>query len=185
MYVALVSKVSLPRHLTVVWQLTASNVMWTWFEENTRFPNNWGINWLWNDEVFVIVWYSIAGIIVTYAIIHLALWWIFNICAIFWKVQFPFHSRFYDQTNRTRYVHITCVVAAIILPVYAPLAIALKGGFIPSRFPPFVCLGRDVDAIFYTVIAPSTVILSIGTTLLLLIFWRIRQVRSSKYNYII
>ena len=91
----------------------------------------------------------------TYAIIHLSLWWIFNICAIFWKVQFPFHSRYYDQSNRTRYVHIACVVAAIILPVYAPLAIALNGGFAITRFPPTGCLGRDVDAIFYTVIYSS------------------------------
>ena len=119
---------------------------------------------------------SLLGMAGTYAIIHIALWWIFNLCAIFWKVQFPFHSRYYDQTNKTRYVHITCVVTAIVLPIYAPLAISLKDGFVLTRFPPIVCLGRDVDVNFYTVVAPTTILFAIGTTTLLLILWRIRQV---------
>ena len=123
-------------------------------------------------------YYCISGIIEAYGILNVTLWWIFNISAVFWKVQFPFHSRYYDQTNQTRYVHIACVVAAIILPVYAPLAIALKGGFILSRFPPILCLGRNVDANFYAVLAPITILLGIGTTMLLLILWRIRQVTS-------
>ncbi|CAI8034489.1 hypothetical protein GBAR_LOCUS19414, partial [Geodia barretti] len=126
-----------------------------------------------------------SGIIEAYGILNVTLWWIFNICAIFWKVQFPFHARYYDQTNRTKYVHITCVVAAIILPLYAPLAIALKGGFIPSRFPPIICLGREVDANFYAVLAPITILLGIGTTMLLLILWRIRQVtRHTQIHYL-
>ena len=100
-------------------------------------------------------------------------------------MQFPFHARYYDQTNRTKYVYITCVVAAIILPLYAPLAIALKGGFIPSRFPPIICLGREVDANFYAVLAPITILLGIGTTMLLLILWRIRQVtRHTQIHYL-
>ena len=119
----------------------------------------------------------------TYAIIHLALWWILNVAALYWRVRFPFHSRYYDKSNRTRYVHISCVIIAIVLPLYAPLALFLKGGFTITRFPPTGCFGGDVDTIFYSVIAPTTVILAIGTTMLLLLLWRIRQVATIAYLF--
>ena len=72
---------------------------------------------------------------------------------------------------------------AIVLPFYAPLALFLKGGFTIIRSPPVICFGRDVDTNFYSVIAPTTVILAIGTTMLLLLFWRIRQVATIAYLF--
>ena len=104
------------------------------------------------------------------------MWWLFNICAIYWKVQFPFHARYYDKTNQTRYIHIFCVVIALILPITAPVTLAIKGGYTFSRFPPVICVGRDIDANFYVVVLPSTLICAVGTTLLLVIFWKIRRV---------
>ena len=83
----------------------------------------------------------------SYSIIQGILWWLFNICAIFWKVKFPFHD---DKTNKTKYIHMLCVISGLLLPITAPVTISLKGGFTFSRFPPVVCVGRDVDANFYT-----------------------------------
>ena len=117
-----------------------------------------------------------AGFVETYAIIHGTLWWVLNICAIFWKVQFPFHSRYYDKTNQTIYIHIGCVIIAIVLPLFSAFAVLLKGGFTIPRFPPVACVGRDVDVNFYTVVGPTTLLFALGTTVLLLIFWRIRRV---------
>ena len=105
-----------------------------------------------------------------------SLWWILNIIAIFWKVQIPFHSRYYDNMNRTRYIHIACVIIALIFPVVAPVTLSIEGGFIIARFPPIVCAGRDVAATFYTTVLPATLIYAIGTTLILLILWKIRRV---------
>ncbi|CAI8022133.1 hypothetical protein GBAR_LOCUS13019 [Geodia barretti] len=36
-----------------------------------------------------------TGVVESYSINQGILWWFFNICAIFWKVQFPFHARYY------------------------------------------------------------------------------------------
>ena len=118
----------------------------------------------------------LSGIISAYAIIHITLLWILHIAAIFWGVQFPFHSRYYNQTNRTRYVHIACVVVTIILPVYAPIMISLNGGFRISGFPSLFCFGRDVKTHFYTLVPTTAVLFASGTTMLLLILWRIRRV---------
>jgi hypothetical protein len=116
-----------------------------------------------------------AGYVHSYIIFQGTLWWILNICAIFWKVQFPFHSRYFDKTNQTKYVHAACVAAAVIIPIFAPLAMSLRGGFTFVRFPPVTCLGRDVDVAFYAVVLPATMLYATGTTLLLLILWRIRM----------
>ena len=119
----------------------------------------------------------LADVMVSYSINQGILWWLFNICAIFWKVQFPFHSRYYDRTNKTKHVHIACVISALAVPIIAPAAISLRGGFTFSRFPPVVCVAKGVDANFYTVVLPTTLICAVGTTLLLIIFWNIRRVR--------
>ena len=118
----------------------------------------------------------ILGVIETYAIVHGTLWWVLNITAIFWKVQFPFHSRDYDKTGQTKYVHIVCVLTAIILPVFAPVIILFKDGYTIPRFPPNICVGRDVSVNFYAVVGPTTLLFAVGTTILLLILWRIRRV---------
>ena len=119
-----------------------------------------------------------SGVVGFYVIVQGTLWWVFNILAIFWKVQFPFHSRYYDKMNRTLYVHIACVVVALLLPIYVPLTLYAKGGFTFARFPPIVCVGRNIDANFYTVIFPTTILYAVGTTMLLLIVWKVRRVSS-------
>ena len=117
-----------------------------------------------------------VGVVESYILNQGTLWWILNISAIYWKVQFPFHSRYYDKTNRTRYIHVACVVAAICFPIISPVTISLKGGFTVTRIPPIVCLGKNLDANFYTLVLPNAILYAIGTTLLLLILWRIRKV---------
>ena len=117
-----------------------------------------------------------AAVVQSYILNQGTLWWIFNISAIYWKVQFPFHSRFYDKTKKTRYVHGACVVAALLISIISPVTFAIKGGFAFARFPPITCLGRNIDAIFYTLVLPNTVLYAAGTTVLLLILWKIRKV---------
>ena len=69
--------------------------------------------------------------------------------------------------NRTLYVHIACVVVALLLPIYVPLTLYAKGGFTFARFPPIICVGTNIDANFYTVIFPTTILYAVGTTMLL------------------
>ena len=117
-----------------------------------------------------------AGIVETYVIMQAIVLWILHVFATFWKVQFPFHSRYWDDIGRIKYVHAACVLLALLLPVIPPIAISLNGGFIMPRFPPIVCVGRKADATFYSFILPITIMLAVGTTLLLMILWRVRRV---------
>ena len=126
-------------------------------------------NYVWGPSI-------IAGIVASYAIIQATLWWIFHIFAIFWRVQFPFHSRYFDNTKRTRYIHVACILVALVLPTIPSITVSVKGGFIMSRFPPIICIGRESDANFYSFIFPITLMYAIGTTVLLAILWRIRRV---------
>ena len=110
------------------------------------------------------------------------LWWIFHVLAIFWKVHFPMHSRYYDKMHRTRYIHVTCVIVALTLPMVPLIPTSINGGFIMPRFPPVLCVGRDADSSFYSFVIPIVLLIGAGTNLLVLIFWRIRRV--SHYYYI-
>ena len=64
------------------------------------------------------------------------------------------------------------------LPIYVPLTLYAKGGFTFARFPPIICVGTNIDANFYTVIFPTTILYAVGTTMLLLIVWKVRRVSS-------
>ena len=118
----------------------------------------------------------IAGILESYFALQVTIWWILNILTLFWKVQFPFHARYYDSINRTRYVHIGSVVIAFVFPVIAPVTVYTTDGFTITRFPPIVCVGRNADATFYTIVFPTTIVYAVGITVLLLILWRVRRV---------
>ena len=99
-----------------------------------------------------------------------------SVSVLFWKIHFPFHARYYEERNKIRYIHIVCVVVALILPATAPVTLAVKGGFTLASFPPVICVGRDFGAIYYSSSFPTTLSWALCTTLLLFIFWRIRRV---------
>ena len=117
-----------------------------------------------------------TGIVQSFFYLQVTTFWLLNIFALYWKIQFPFHARYYDTTKRTKYIHIACVVVAFVFPIIAPVTISATGGFTITEFPPIVCLGRDADANFYTIVFPTTIIYAVGITVMLLILWRIRRV---------
>ena len=95
---------------------------------------------------------------------------------IFWGVKFPLHSRSFKINNRMKYIHLTCVVLALLLPLVPALTNAFKGGYTMVRYPPIICNGSDAGANFYSLILPINIILGIGTNLLIVIFWKIHKV---------
>ena len=117
-----------------------------------------------------------TGIVQSFFYLQVTTFWLLNIFALYWKIQFPFHARYYDTAKRTKYIHIACVVVAFVFPIIAPVTVSATGGFTITRFPPIVCLGRDADANFYTIVFPTTIIYAVGITVMLLILWRIRRV---------
>ena len=63
------------------------------------------------------------------------------------------------------------VAVAILLPciVTVPIVIGTGGSAFPF-FPPFLCVSKNVDVLFYTFVPPASLILGIGISLLVPIF---------------
>ena len=95
---------------------------------------------------------------------------------IFWGVQFPLHSQSFRMAHGTKYIHLTCVVLALVLPLVPVLANEFKGGYTMSRFPPILCIGTNADATLYSLVLPLDIILGVGLNLLIIIFWKIHKV---------
>ena len=133
-----------------------------------------------------------------YTILQTAIWWLFHTTIIFWKIQFPMHARSFEKANKTKYLHLICVVVGLVLPL-APVVAAmadfgvnhdsdplLQGknvtflsgglGYGQIRFPPVLCAGTNSDAVYYSSILPINVFVIIGLTELIFIFRTIYKV---------
>ena len=142
-----------------------------------------------------------AGILFTYVLCQLALWWLFHTVSLFWKVIFPFHARSFDVSGKVKYIHIICVIVGILLPLLPIITsmakfamdirkqnenstsqikndLFLSGGlgFRSSRFPAILCSGRDADVIFYSVVLPIDIILASGCTMLISLLLSVHRV---------
>ena len=122
------------------------------------------------------------------------MFWLCHVLAIYWGLKFPFHARTFRTTHRTKYLHIACIAVCTILPVIPVLATMVKYshgksfgeavegglGFGVVRFPPILCTGRDPDTMFYALILPVIVLLMVGMTILIVVFWIIHRVSRNK-----
>ena len=81
-----------------------------------------------------------TGIVQSFFYLQVTTFWLLNIFALYWKIQFPFHARYYDTTKQTKYIHIACVVVAFVFPITAPVTVSATGGFTITRFHPLYVL---------------------------------------------
>lgn len=136
----------------------------------------------------------VTGMVFYYCIIQITLWWFFHVSALFWIFKFPLHFRRYRKLKRVRYIHMTCVALALVLPALPVIAsmgdyatdvraanaqgvkLARGLGFGLTNFPPIFCSGIDAVTTFYSLILPATIVTEMGLTMLVLTFWDIRKV---------
>lgn len=132
-----------------------------------------------------------AGMVFTYTLIQLTVWWLFHTASLFWKIQFPFHAR---ASQRIKCIHISCFIVGILIPLIPIIASVAKSaakfdsssgmgsfldrglGFTVTRFPPVLCTGSDKDVVFYSVVMPIDIVLSVGCSMLIIMFWTIHKV---------
>lgn len=146
--------------------------------------------------------YSI-GMAFVYAILQTAIWWLFHTTALFWKIQYPFHARSFQMGGKIKYIHISCIIAGLLIPLLpvittmADFAVDLKSndrlqkmnvtffsgglGYRLVRFPPLLCSGRNSEAVYYTSILPINIIVIAGLTELIILFWTIHKVGNLLY----
>ena len=99
---------------------------------------------------------------------------------LFWKISFPFHAKHFESARRFKYVHIVTVAVGLFVPTVPIIAQFIvggsKGAFRQTRYPPFLCDGQSKDIAFYGVALPIVLLLQVGFTLLIVIFWVIHKV---------
>ena len=131
-----------------------------------------------------------AGAVTYYCLFLLAVLWLCHLVALFWKMKFPLRARSFQKAHRMKYIHITCVAIAFLVPTipvvimilyytYGPSsAEAEEGdlGFGITRFPPLLCTGRRGSIIFYLIAVPSIVMVMTGIALIASLFWIIHKV---------
>ena len=44
------------------------------------------------------------------------------------------------------------------------------------RFPPIICIGTDSDSVFYSIVLALIILLGIGITIIILLFWFVHKV---------
>ena len=142
--------------------------------------------------------YIIIGVISSYTLLQLTLWWMFHTTTLLWKIRFPFHARSFERAHRVKYIHIGCVVASFILPLVpiitsmVTFAVELKSdeirksrgitfasggmGYGLTQFPPIFCTGTNKNAVFYALNLPINLIVIYGTTVLIFLFYCIHKV---------
>ena len=153
------------------------------------------------DNCLNILFCVSVGILFIYMLCQLALWWLFHTVSLFWKIMFPFHARSFNMSGKVKYIHITCVIVGILLPLLPIITLMAKFavdirkqnenstsqikndlflsgglGFRSSRFPAILCTGNDHDVIFYTVVLPIDIILASGCTILISVLWSVHSV---------
>lgn len=117
-----------------------------------------------------------SGVVFYYIMMQLFFWWLWHTIAVFWAVVRPFQMKKTDTRRKNRYIHVGLVLASLVLPVLPILIVVFAGreyryktSFTLTRSPPILCSGIDLHTNFWGVIFPISLMLGLGTSLLVLI----------------
>ena len=117
-----------------------------------------------------------AGVVHTYGLVQAALWVTFHALGLCWGIVFPFHYRRFKTEGRIKYIHVTTVVLAFVLPAIPALLHLIEGYSIaPGSFG--ICFGRNKAIVYFTMILPMSILLATTTSVLVILFWKIFKVR--------
>ena len=143
---------------------------------------------------------SPTGMLISYVLLQLALWWLFHATAIFWKLQFPFHARSFENSGKLKYIHIACILTGLFVPLVslvasmADFAVELNSnvelqsrnvsfisgglGYGLIRSPPILCSATDRNTLYYSNVFPINIMVMVGMTELILVFRIVHKVSS-------
>ena len=116
----------------------------------------------------VIMYVLFTGALFHYAFLLELILWITHIFGVLWGMKFPFQARAFQQ--KAHYFHIGMVAVAIVLPFVAVAVVIGTGGSAAPFFPPFICVAKNIDVLFYTFVPPGSLLLGIGVALIITIF---------------
>ena len=113
----------------------------------------------------------------TYTFGQISLLVAFHALGLCWGIVFPFHYKRVKAEGRIKYIHVTTVVLAFVLPAIPALLHLIEGYSIaPGSFG--ICFGQNKAIVYFTMILPMSILLATATSVLVISFWKIFKVRT-------
>ena len=122
-----------------------------------------------------IVYQILAGVLFSYSGLQLFMWWLIYEAMIFFMIYFPFKTRVIIQSKKVKYVHILSIVIGLTVPLYSPV----MGSLVAHNVN--ICTAFTFmifEILYYTFNLPLLLLLCVGSTLLVLIYWKLYNVSS-------
>ncbi|XP_019850181.1 PREDICTED: uncharacterized protein LOC109580977 [Amphimedon queenslandica] len=123
---------------------------------------------------------KVTGAIFHYFYLNMTLWWFFHVMSIFYKVMFPVFAK--EHKNKDKFIHIVLLILGILIPIPGVLlALTVKKykSYTLFTFPSYVCVPRNGELQYYSLLLPLDVLLGIGLFCLVLILWRLHKHRTA------
>ena len=120
-----------------------------------------------------------AGIIFYYIMMQLVVLWLFQVTFVFWGTWWPINARRFLLSGKSHCLHAILLHLGLFLPVIPVVTVGLKGGFTLTRHPPIVCASPHVNANFFSMILPISIMIACGASLLILVMREVIKVRFS------
>ena len=111
-----------------------------------------------------------------YTILQAFIWAFLHAFFLFWGVYFPFSYRKLQMSGQLRYAHLASVLLALVVPLL-PALLPLKDGFLNTRNPTLVCLGRNSAYTYFLFVLPLSIMCCSIACFMILTFWKIFNVR--------
>lgn len=123
------------------------------------------------------------GVFFSYASLQQILWVTFQSMGLLYMAALPRHFVQSERAGHLRLMHSVSVVTSSLVPV-VPALIHLQGeGFRPVGMPPILCIGRNVEYLFYSLALPLSVFSVIPTVAGILTKWTLLKVIASDHAH--
>ena len=103
----------------------------------------------------------------------------FHLGLVLFGAYFPFYAREFDAKGRTKYIHITAVASAILIPALIVGIQFAMGGYRRTMVPIF-CLA-DTGSTFVFSIVPVCILSAVFLTLVMLLFFKTVRLGGCQY----
>lgn len=115
--------------------------------------------------------FSPLGVTVPYIILQIVGLSTIHIVFAFWRLVFPYHSKYWEKRGILKYCHVATIILCIVLPAVSPITTFITVGYAYVEYLPHLCAPKDDSITFYTLIILSSAMLAIGLPLIWLYTW--------------
>ena len=97
-------------------------------------------------------------------------------------LKFPFFGKRWLVKN-TCMIHVITVPIVVLIGAIGPVVVAIVSPYTVATFPALFCLAKSLDAVFYSFILPTIVLLLIGCIMMVFLVQQLHKVCMHLTNY--